>query len=254
LVFASSVSVNAQEAEPPQPRVVTIEAFGDKAGDGNVIISRVEGNGVAFAMPLSFSFGGFGGVPEDDLGISGSDQYQEELGLVPEQKEKLSALRKDIQERRNVAFRDFRGVGPEKVGQTVAAFETQIREDVKKKLGEILLPHQLERIKQIQVQSQMRNRGLSALSRGELADMLALTEQQKADLVEKQKKAERELREKIEALRKEVYKEVMDEVLTAEQREKLAKLTGAEVRPKPIEVPAIRQIAPQAAPKLKSGE
>lgn len=255
LVLGSAWQVMAQEAEPPMPRVVTVEAVGDAKGDGNVIISRIsgDGGGIFFSAPIMMAPGsgmGFGFGAEDDLGIAGGEQFQDEIGLVPEQKEKLTTLRKEIQERRTKLIQEYRAAPPEKLGAQLQTMETQLRDEVKKRLGDILLPHQLERIKQIRVQSQIRNRGVTALAGGELAEALALTDKQKTELLEKQRKAEKELREKIDALRKEAQKELLDEVLTPDQREKLAKLTGAEVKPKPIELPAIRPLAP----KVKSGE
>ncbi len=211
----------AQQVEP-QPRVLQLQATGD--------------GGFSFSGPIIFSGGGIALGGDDDLGISNDEQFQEEIGLVAEQKEKLVALRKEIQERRDTKFREVQSVGREKAGQLIADFEKQIREDVKKKMSDILLPHQLDRIRQIKVQSQLKNRGVMAVSRGDLADVLGITDEQKTELAEKQKKAERQLREKIDALRKEMQKELLDEVLTAEQRKKLAELAGPDVRPKPLEI------------------
>lgn len=221
----------AQEAAPTGGLVLKLEAATD--GSGNLVIGQVDGDFGA-GMPLIFN--GVGGPMNDELGVALDAQFQDEIGLVPEQKEKLVALRQRISERRQGLAREVRAAGQEKAGQVVADYEKQIRDDVKKSLGEILLPHQVDRIRQIRVQSQLRNRGVMAISRGELGDALALTDQQKANLAEKQKKAERELREKIDQLRKEMQKELLDEVLTPQQRETLAKLTGPEARPKPVEL------------------
>src|SRR6185503_12998486 len=112
------------------------------------------------------------------------------------------------------------------------------------KLAEILLPHQVDRLKQLRLQMQMRNRGVNALAAGELAEVLDLTDEQKAKLADKQKEAEKQLREKIEEIRRQLQRDVLTEVLTAQQRDKLVKMIGDEYKYKPVE--------PQLPPFLKA--
>jgi hypothetical protein len=87
----------------------------------------------------------------------------------------------------------------------------------------------------MRVQLQMRSRGAGALANGELANTLGLTDDQKKRLAEKQREAELELRRKIEELRKQLVKDIVQEVLTAEQRESLAKLVGGDLQAKSAE-------------------
>lgn len=241
-------SANAQDeapAEQPTPRVVALQAIGDKEG-GITVISG--GDAVPFPMQLSFGGGGnfvIGGgpnamMPQDDLGILGMEQFHDDLGLVPEQKERLSALRRNLQERRTKAFGDIRSLEPGKIGERVKETEKQLQEETKRQLSEILLPNQFERLKQMKVQLQMRNRGAAALVTGETAELLGLTDKQKADLAQKQREAEKQLREKIDEIRKQLVKDVIQDVLTVEQRAKLAELTGNELSGKAPEAGPVR--------------
>lgn len=249
LTLGSAGWAQEVQVEVAPPRVVSIEAVGDEKG---LVISRVVGDGPIMAVPGMFG-GNFSYVPEDDLGIADNEQFQQELGLVPEQREKLQGVRREMQEMRQKLFSQFRppvplpGQAPAEGGKANVQFdgkkfaeqmregERKITEETKKKLSEILLPHQVERLKQIRFQIAMRNQGSKAIAGGELGDILGLTDKQKEELAEKQRKAEKELREKIEQLRRDTYKEVVDEVLTSEQREKLSKLVGPEIQVKPAE-------------------
>ena len=225
-----------QQAEQPAPvqKVISLQAIG--GADGNVILSTGDG------APLTFTLGGAGGgggwaggmgfVPQDDLGILSQDQFHEDLALVPDQKERITTLRRDMQEKRSKLYGDIRKMEPGKIGTLVRDTEKQLMDETRQRLNEILLPHQVDRLRQVKTQLQMRSRGAGALASGELAETLGLTEKQRNDLAEKQREAEKQLREKIDEIRKQLVKDVIQDVLTAEQRDKLTKLIGDELRTK----------------------
>lgn len=241
----------AQDANPePAPgttttvqRVIAVQAAGDKEGAPIIISAEGIGGG---AMPLTLSFapggggtgmgfgyGGMGIAPNDELSVLGMEQFHEELGLVPDQKEKLTTFRKELQQRRAEAYADLRKQDPQKLGMVVRDLEGKLQKETRERLNEILLPHQSERLSQIRFQLQMRNRGAGALAGGAFAESLGLTEKQRTELAEKQREAEKQLREKIEEIRKQLLKDIVQDVLTAEQREKLTKLVGEDIKIKP---------------------
>jgi hypothetical protein len=160
------------------------------------------------------------------------EQYHDDIGLIPEQKERLAIVRRDLQEQRAKAFADIRKMEPAKIAEVAQQTESRLKEESQRRVTEILLPHQVERLKQMRVQLQMRSRGAGALANGELANTLGLTDDQKKRLAEKQREAELELRRKVDELRKQLVKDIVQEVLTAEQRESLAKLVGGELQAK----------------------
>jgi Spy/CpxP family protein refolding chaperone len=235
--------VSAQEAPVAAPQQRLSIAIGDKEG-GAVFIA--DGDGVAIPMTITpgggISFGGgfMGGtpVPADEMGMLSMEQFQKELDLVPQQREQLDALRKEITERRKKAMGDLKTLDPQKIGPRVKEVESTLVKEIKDRLGEILVPHQLDRLKQLRVQMQIRNRGLSAFQGGDLADSIRLTDEQKAKLAEKQAEANKELRAKIDELRAQLQQDVLSDILTPEQRESLKKLTGEDFKVKPVDPPA----------------
>ena len=231
------------------PQVITLEAV---AGEGGGIVFSAtppEGQGFVRINSGAIQFGGAGGgfggglggnwgggwVPQDDLGLLAMEQYHDDIGLIPEQKDRLAIVRRDLQEQRAKAFADIRTMEPAKIAEVAQQTESRLKEESQRRVTEILLPHQVERLKQMRVQLQMRSRGAGALANGELANTLGLTDDQKKRLAEKQREAELELRRKVEELRKQLVKDIVQEVLTAEQRESLAKLVGGELQAKSAE-------------------
>src|SRR6478672_1516461 len=97
-------------------------------------------------------FGGGGGL----MGLAMRDEVQQELQLVDEQKDKVRALSEDmrtkVRDEMGGMFQQMRDASDEerraKFDEIRKKFET-INTDMEKKLDAVLLPHQLERLKQI---------------------------------------------------------------------------------------------------------
>jgi Spy/CpxP family protein refolding chaperone len=97
--------------------------------------------------------------------------------------------------------------------------------DLEKRLKKVLLPHQFDRLKQIDLQSRLQQRGAAALTTGELAEALNLTEEQRKKLEQRAEEVQQELREQIRQLQIEARNKIFD-VLTTEQRAKLESMMG----------------------------
>ena len=182
-----------------------------------------------------------------------SKQVQKELEIVDEQKEKLQKLADEaMQEMREGMRERFAGLRDLPDEERRAKFD-EIRKEMEgraekmmKKVEEVLLPHQIDRLKQIQLQMQ----GGSVTSNPKVAEELKLTEEQKEklrkirdelqekmrgfgekfrglrDLEGEAREAKiKELREEITKLRKEGEEKALA-VLTGEQRAKLEKMIG----------------------------
>ncbi len=249
--------------EEPAPKVAVLRAFADTEAGAIVIGDGGDGAGLQFSLsipaeatPMFFGGGAAGGlppVPADDLGMLSMEQFQSELELVDRQKEQIAALRQDLNERRRKAVGDVKNVEPRKVASRFRELESSLQQETKTRLAEILLPHQVDRLKQLRLQMQVRNRGLSALAGPDLADALGLSDDQKTRLAEKQAEAQKQLREKIEELRRQLQKDVIQEVLTPDQRAKLSKLTGSEFKLQPVDPPFGRS-APDSIPTTKRSQ
>jgi hypothetical protein len=92
---------------------------------------------------------------------------------------------------------------------------------------EVLLPKQIERLKQISIQSQLNRGGrtVDAVTNGDLAKELGITDAQKEALTKAQEAADAEMNEKMTKIREDARQKVLS-VLTAEQQAKLKKLSG----------------------------
>ena len=101
---------------------------------------------------------------------------------------------------------------------------------MEKKLDGILLPHQLERLKQIDLQSKIRQRGARALTGGDVAEALNLSDDQREKLEKRAAEVQEELQTKIRELQADARKKMID-VLTPDQQAQLQKDDGRPVRP-----------------------
>jgi Spy/CpxP family protein refolding chaperone len=176
------------------------------------------------------NFFGGGGI----AGILQMPEVQKEVELTDDQKTELGKLRDEVREQMRTQMQDsFNGMRDMSDADRQARFEqirTQmetIRKDVEGKLQKVLLPNQFDRLKQIDLQSRIQREGATALSQGELADQLGLTDAQREQLQQKSEQVQQDLQAKIRQLRLDARSQLL-EVLTAEQRTKLEALMGTQ--------------------------
>jgi Spy/CpxP family protein refolding chaperone len=180
--------------------------------------------------------GGFGGGSLLDL--ARIEAVQKEIEAVDDQVKGIEKLSEEMRasrgERPQVDWRNMSEADREKA---MAEMRKQREAEAAKanaKLGEVLLPLQIERLEQISLQM----RGTAALADPKVAAKLSLTEDQKKKL-EAAATANREamqqafqggnregMREKMEQLRKDADAKVLA-VLTADQKAAFEKLKGA---------------------------
>jgi len=174
-------------------------------------------------------FGGGG-----TIGLIQQQDVQKEIELTDDQGAELQTLaesiRSEIGEEMQGMFQGMRELSDEeretRMTEIRARFE-EIGKDAESRMQKVLLPHQFDRLKQIDLQSRLQRGGAAALSEGELAETLGLTETQRDELREKQEQVQKELDEKIGQLRVEARNQLL-EVLTPEQRAKLEGMMGSD--------------------------
>ena len=184
---------------------------------------------------------GFGGSPL--LTLIANETVQKELELVDDQSTKLKTVRDaiaaKIREGATAAGGqrpNFQNLSEEERAKLRADGEkraTELAKEVKTKLGEVLLPHQMERLEEIALQA----RGTRALQDAEVAAKLKLTDDQKAQLTKLEEEGRQGGRPAggnagggfdIEAFRK-ARQERSDKllaVLTADQKAAFEKMQG----------------------------
>ncbi|QDU93335.1 hypothetical protein [Lignipirellula cremea] len=169
--------------------------------------------------------GGFGGP----LDLVRSDAVAAEIELVDDQKEQLQALNEELREEMRAQFQGFRDLSEdertERFAQMRENFAKQ-REKTQEKLNNILLPHQVDRLRQIELQSRMRQGGASGVLRdNNLREKLGITDEQIERMQEAAEKAREEMTEKVAKLRKEAEDKVLNE-LTPTQRQQWEEMFG----------------------------
>jgi hypothetical protein len=192
---------------------------------------------------------GRGGGGDPTLRLLGMAEVQKELELMDDQVTKLKAV--DDEYRQKVQ-KEFSGVRDLPQDQRQAKFaemqekQKAWREEALKKVQEILLPPQYDRLHEISIQV----RGVGALADSKVQDELGLSEEQKTklkeirdkvetqmrsvfesmrDLSQEQRRAKfAEMREKMQSARKETEEQTL-QTLTAAQRDKFEQLKGKKI-------------------------
>ncbi len=159
-------------------------------------------------------------------------QIIKELDIVPEQKEKLTKLRTETSTKMRGMYKSFGDIDPKERQKKYYEAYKELGEETEKKVREVLVDHQIDRLKQIMLQMKLRGAGYgsaNALSGDDIAKALELTDEQKEQL----RKKEAEVRKEMQAKTQEFYKKLREEgreeifsVLTDVQRKKLKKLLG----------------------------
>jgi len=233
-----------QPASPPvqstQSMGIAISATQGEGGDMQIMsFSADDGAGMVFSSPMML--GGDGMMMPgmtDQFGLLSQQSIQEELDFVGEQREQYKRLQKDYNDRIREKMETMNkgGFDPSKA-QSLGEEIRVIKEQQARDIEELLLPHQVNRLKQIQTQNKMKALGLNAFNDKKLAEELGMTEEQLEQLKEKAKELSADLQKKIKALREETQETLLKE-LTKDQQEKLKELTGDKFEmpsPKPLE-------------------
>lgn len=174
--------------------------------------------------------GRFGGPGGDVTGLLQSDNVRAELEITDDQLADLQSMGDDLRNGMRSMFEGMRDLSDEERRdrfQTMRQDMEDIRAEAESRMGNILLPHQMARLKEIQLQQQIQRGGLQGALRGPLAEELGITDAQREELMAKAQELQQEMQEKIAQLRKDAEEELM-QVLTPEQQSKLKSMTGSE--------------------------
>ena len=243
LVLGSAWDASAQQQDPPRENQPGQGQGGPRPGGPG-------GPG----GPGRGGFGGrvgFGGGPGGPGGGGGelmllaSEQVQKELELIDEQIKDFEKLREEQQEKIREMFSGMRDLAED---ERRAKFESmrgkleEVQKELKEKMNAVLMPHQLDRLKELNIQI----RGMGALDDPEVAAELKITEEQKKELSAKREELGQKMREMFSAARgdgqqrgpseemRTKFQQMQTErtekllgVLTSEQRAKFEQMKGA---------------------------
>lgn len=169
--------------------------------------------------------GGFGGFGGGGLDLLQNESVQKELELLDDQIAQIRELAdsNDTRSRLREALGELRDLPDDQRREKFGQIMAEIREETQKQIDKILLPHQGERLRQIEFQLSARRSG-GVLS-GELADELGITEAQREEMRAAAEKAFEELREKQRQLQQEAQEKILA-VLSPAQRARYKQLVG----------------------------
>jgi Spy/CpxP family protein refolding chaperone len=195
-------------------------------------------------------FGGFGGggaVGLTYLALLRNETVQKDLELVDDQKTKLAGVNEQLQAKIRESFQGAGGFGRrgdqqqseeerEKARAEREKRNQELTKEIKAKIGEVLLPHQMERLDEIALQV----RGTAALEDPEIAKELGITDEQKAQFAKVREEGGQKMRELFQGGNREGIQEKMAEmrreqnektlaVLTADQKAKYEKMQGEKI-------------------------
>jgi Spy/CpxP family protein refolding chaperone len=194
----------------------------------------------AFAAVICFSYAdsvmaqgrrGFGGGGK--MEYLANEEVQKELDLLDEQVEDLKAIRDESRDIFRNAFsgmrEKFSNTSPEEREEMMKEIRAKIDEEMKtvtKKMEDVLVPHQLERLEQIVLQQTMRRGGTSAMVDNEsFREKVGLTDDEAEKLKEKEAEVQKELEEEIKKLREEARDKILS-VLPAAKQTKIKEILG----------------------------
>ena len=151
------------------------------------------------------------------------ENVQKELGLTPEQKEKLKEIAKKAAESMKkeprfdwAKFRDMKPEEQQKAQKEMADRYAKRAEETKKQVEQILTPKQVEQLKDME----FRQRAASMLYMPQVLQQIELTDEQKQQM----QKIREETQSKMAQLQRESQDKTLN-VLTPEQTKKLKELS-----------------------------
>ena len=235
----AAVPLLAQEEEGEvQSESAEMTVIGASDGSAPMIFST-SNNGVGFSNGGAFTMiGGPGGdfvMPAPDpWSMINNPSVQKDLELVGDQLDKV----KELQQRQGEELRKQMGLMREGGSLNISNIgdfkETmsKMREQHREELKQLLLPHQIDRLHQVALQTHMRQAGTAgALANKKVAEELGISDEQIDRLKEKSKELKAKMEEKIKKLKEQMKQELLEE-LTSEQRRKLDAMTGDKYEPK----------------------
>jgi Spy/CpxP family protein refolding chaperone len=164
------------------------------------------------------------------------EKMLKELEILPDQQEKLRALRGELKAKTKEAYEAIDATGIPKDDRKVLREQAkaEVGGEVAREIEQVLLPHQIKRLRQIVLQRRLGQHtfggsAAAALGSEDLANELGITDKQREEL----KTKEKELKEELERKAKELLRQLKDEsqeelfeILTPTQRQRLKEMLG----------------------------
>ena len=202
-LFVTSSLLAQNPGQPLEVQTERLRSLVVQGGAGGGQVVQGWGGGATYYLPVYWSLA--------------QESVRREIDLVPEQDQKLLAISKDYQTKMNEFYaplRDPKIPQEERTQKYKEAQEklTTLNQEVTKQVKEILLPHQVKTLDQID----LRQKAATMLQYAPYVEKLNLSDETK-DKIKKKRDA---LNEAVAKMQREAFDEIL-QLLTPEQREQL---------------------------------
>ena len=172
-------------------------------------------NDIALNKPVGWTANEYG-TNGSTLGLLSNKAIRADLEMVDSQYEELQDLSSKIQER---AAEQVRGLDFSNRDDLVSQIR-RIRAEAADDLNAVLLPHQLDRLKQIRMQALLQRRGLvDVLTSNPVKSDLEITDQQSNDLKEFEKVVQEDLAKEIAKLQEKARDRLLSKLNPSQKKQ-----------------------------------
>ena len=179
-------------------------------------------NDIALNKPIGSTAGQYKEAQASTIGLLSKESIRSEIEMVDQQYEDLKKASARIQQK---VAKEIREIDFSKTA-TVTSRIRSIRSNAQKELEDLLLPHQVKRLRQIHLQSKMKRQSLlDILTEDPVKTELEISDDQESELRKEEKKIEEELEKEIQKLRKEAQEKLLGK-LKPGQEKKAKELLG----------------------------
>lgn len=165
--------------------------------------------------------------------LMGRKDVHRELGIVDEQSEQIAALLRRASLENDQVRAEFGGTRgleePREKAKRIQDALIKSAAELDRELERILLPHQVKRLRQLEIQSRFPGGTLAVFKSQEIAGKLKYSDDQLAAVKKRVDEVEQDIAQQIEKLMAE-GREKIKESLTPEQREQYEELVGKPFR------------------------
>ncbi len=156
------------------------------------------------------------------LGMLSDKNIRQEIEMVDGQYEDLKRVNSQVQKRMAEQIRGFDFKNSSDLVERMRSMRDQAQED----LNSVLLPHQIERLRQIRMQSQLRRRSLvDILTSDPVKSDLEITDRQSQELRQAEREIEEDLRKQIAKLRERARDRLLSKLNRA-QKDQVEEMIG----------------------------
>lgn len=171
-------------------------------------------NDIALNKPIGWTASEYG-TDASTLGMLADADIRSDLEVLDGQYKELQILNAEIQRRAAEQIRGIDFSDPENAVSQIKAIRNSAIDD----LNGVLLPHQIERLKQIRMRSLLRRKSfVEILTSDPVKTNLEITDDQSDDLKKKEKEIEEELNREIEKLREQAREKLLSSLRPTQKK------------------------------------